>query len=499
RIRFEDFLNNVHPDDAANIKTNLDAALAKHSSFIKEEFRFRSADNTYRIFNDRAYILYNESGDAYRMLGAMQDVTTQRSAQKQLLIEKQLSDSIINSLPGVFYVFSKHGKMLRWNKNLEELSGVTSENIAGTNPVDFFPESERVFIESRIREVFIHGETTLEAMLQPKGRDELHFYFTGMLINYEGEPCVMGVGIDITEKVKSQEKLKESEEKFRSLIEQASDGIFISDSSGRFTMVNTSASIMSGYSVEELLNMKVSDILFKENQSPIRIDEEEPGTAIIETLMKHKDGHFVYVESSGKHLSGNRFQSIIRDITGRKKAEEEIRISEYKYRLLFEQNPMPMWMISLPEKNFLAVNDAAIAFYGYTRDEFQRMNIRDIRPGVTPSGQGVLPTYKSGISNSGIWEHKKKNGEVVKVNVLAHDIIYQGRHAKLELANDMTEKIIAEEKLKYSHAQLRQLATHLQSIREQGRMGWQKRSGYTRSARPELDHDNPDWRHRLRR
>ena len=470
-VKFEDFIRNVHPEDAETIKANLDYALENHSSFVKEEFRFKSADNTYRIFNDRAYILYDEAGAAYRMLGAMQDVTIQRSAQKQLLIEKQLSDSIINSLPGVFYVFSKEGKMLRWNKNLEDLSATPSAEIENINPVDFFPESEREFVEGKIREVFVEGETTLEARLQPKGGDDLHFYFTGMLINYEGEPCVMGVGIDITEKVKGQEKLQESEEKFRSLIEQASDGIFISDSSGRFIMVNTSASLMSGYSREELLKMKVSDILFREDQSPIRIDEEElrTGNAIIETLMKHKEGHFVYVESSGKHLSGNRFQSIIRDITGRKKAEEEVRISEYKYRLLFEQNPMPMWMISLPEKNFLAVNDAAIAFYGYSRDEFQRMNIRDIRPGIGQNGNTVLSTYKSGISNSGIWEHRKKNGEVVKVNVMAHDIIYQGRHAKLELANDMTEKIIAEEKLKYSHAQLRQLATHLQSIRESER------------------------------
>ncbi|RYG39607.1 MAG: PAS domain S-box protein, partial [Chitinophagaceae bacterium] len=223
RIRFEHFLSNVHPDDVTIIKNNLDAALEQHSSFIKEEFRFRSSDNTYRIFSDRAYILYNEAGEAYRMLGAMQDVTIQRSAQKQLLIEKQLSDSIINSLPGVFYVFNKHGKMLRWNRNLEELSGVSSEQIAELNPVNFFPESEKEYVDGRIREVFIHGETTLEARLQPKGGDEFHFYFTGMLINYEGEPCVMGVGIDITEKVKSQEQLQESEEKFRSLIEQASD------------------------------------------------------------------------------------------------------------------------------------------------------------------------------------------------------------------------------------------------------------------------------------
>jgi len=148
----------------------------------------------------------------------------------------------------------------------------------------------------------------------------------------------------------------------------------------------------------------------------------------------------------------------------------DIMVNENMYQMLFELNPMPMWMISLPERKFLAVNEAAITFYGYTRNEFLQMNVRDIRPEEeVPKFQSRIATYEAGICNKGIWQHRKKDGTVVMVNIISNDIIFEGKHAKLVLSNDMTEKIIAEEKLKHSHAELRQLATHLQTIRESER------------------------------
>lgn len=469
-LKFDDFRQRLHHEDVERVQHNQEEALRNKEVFINEEFKFKTTNNEYRTFIDRAYIIYNELGEPHRMLGAMQDVTEQRLAENRVLMEKTLSDSVINSLPGVFFIFNRAGKILRWNKNLELITGYSHNEVSGMNPVFFQPEEDRDSMVSTIQQAFALGEFTKEARLQTKNNEQLDFYLSGMLIHYEGEICLMELGVDLSEKIRAQKQLQESEEKFRLLIEQASDGIFISDHKGRFIMVNTSASMMTGYSTNELLQLKFSDILFREDQTPLKLDEEElkTGIPIIETLMKHKDGHFVYVESSGKHMSGGRFQAIIRDISGRKKAEEAIRVSEYKYRLLFEQNPMPMWMLSLPDKNFLAVNDAAIDFYGYSRKEFEHMNIRDIRP-WQEFPPDFEPMHFDGINNSGIRDHKKKNGEYVKVNVLAHDIIYQGQQAKLELANDMTEKLRAEEELKSSHEQLRQLATHLQTVRESER------------------------------
>ncbi|MEO8768439.1 MAG: PAS domain S-box protein [Ferruginibacter sp.] len=474
QITFEEFISRLHTDDKDAFLTNFKTALKSKTTFIVEEFRFKNKHGVYLTLYDRAYVMYNSEGRAYRMLGAMQDITEQKNAQYQLVLEKELSDSIINSLPGIFYLYNHEGQFYRWNRNFEQVTGYTAEEISKLHPLDLFEEAEKEILRQKIENVFKNGEDNIEANFRLKDGSTIPYYLNGMVINYEGENCLMGVGIDISEKVKSQHELKESEEKYRTLIEQASDGIFISNQQGDYLDVNTSATMLTGYEKDELLKLNIRDILFENG-----ITTEKPNNMLAEVLkgqvvinermMRQKNGNIINVEISSKLLPDGRFQGIIRDITIRKKTEEEIRMSEHKYRLLFNQNPMPMSMISLPQRNFLDVNDAAIEFYGYTKKEFLEMNIKDLRPEEEIINLSDISTYKAGINNTGIWRHRKKDGTIVKVNIITHDIINEGKHAKLVLANDITEKILAEEKLKKSHEDLRQLATHLQDIREDER------------------------------
>lgn len=471
---FEQFTSRIHKEDLNPLLDNFKKSLKKSETLVTEEFRLRDRDgNTYRTLYDRAYILFNEDKRAYRMLGAMQDITQKKESEKKLITEKELSDSIINSLPGIFYLFNTQGKFYRWNKNVETVTGYTGEEIKKLYPLDLFNENQRELLQRKLSSVFELGEDSVEADLISKDGREIPYYFTGMLINYEGEACLMGVGIDISERIKSQQKLKESEEKFRSLIEQASDGIFISNQAGDYLDVNSSASVLVGYTKEELLKLNIKDIITEEDLKvkPLRIEELLSGQVIMsERFLKHKNGNLINVEISAKLLADGRFQAIVRDITARKKSEEALRISENKYRLLFNQNPMPMWMISIPERNFLDVNPAAIAHYGYSKEEFLKMNIRDIRPVEDlKKMEQQIATQPSGIFNAGIWQHKKKDGTIVQVNIITHNIFYEGKQAKLVLANDITEKIIAEENLKKSHEELRQLAANLENIRESER------------------------------
>ena len=473
KITFKEFIGMLHSDDQEAVMENFKSALKSKTTYIIEEFRFKNKNGIYLTLYDRAYVMYNTEGRAYRMLGAMQDITEQKNAQYQLMLEKELSDSIINSLPGVFYLYNESGKFYRWNTNFEHVTGYSTEEISELHPLDLFEGEEKDIVKQKIENVFINGEDNIEANFRLKNGTTIPYYLNGMVINYEGENCLMGVGIDISEKVKSQQELKKSEEKYRTLIEQASDGIFISNKDGDYLDVNTSATMLTGYEKEELLKLNIRDILFENGittEKPAILSDLQKGQVVIdERMMKQKNGNIINVEISSKLLPDGRFQGIIRDITIRKKTEEEIRMSEHKYRLLFNQNPMPMSMISLPKRNFIDVNDAAIEFYGYSKEEFLEMNIKDLRPEEEIINLSDISTYKAGINNTGIWRHRKKDGTIVKVNIITHDIINDGKHAKLVLANDITEKILAEEKLKKSHEDLRQLATHLQDIREDER------------------------------
>ena len=114
--------------------------------------------------------------------------------------------------------------------------------------------------------------------------------------------------------------------------------------------------------------------------------------------------------------------------------------SEEGYRLLFESNPHPMWIYDRDTLAFLAVNDAAVKYYGYSRDEFLRMTIRDIRPATDVSW---LLEKVSGIKpgmNSAAGRHLTKDGRLMNVEIVSHTLQFAGRPAALVLAMDLTNK-----------------------------------------------------------
>jgi PAS domain S-box-containing protein len=127
----------------------------------------------------------------------------------QLQKEKELSDSIINSLPGIFYLFDYTGKFLRWNNRLETVSGYSGQEISGMKPTDFFDDPEKAYITSRIEKVFTEGISDAEANLFTRDGNKIPHYFTGQLITFEGKPCLTGMGIDISERKKVEKELEQ--------------------------------------------------------------------------------------------------------------------------------------------------------------------------------------------------------------------------------------------------------------------------------------------------
>lgn len=128
----------------------------------------------------------------------------------QLQKEKELSDSIINSLPGIFYLFDHTGKFLRWNKRLETVSGYSAEEISMMHPTDFFDVDEKDYITSRIYKVFTEGISDAEANFFTKDGNKIPHYFTGQLITFEDKPCLTGMGIDISERKKVERELEQT-------------------------------------------------------------------------------------------------------------------------------------------------------------------------------------------------------------------------------------------------------------------------------------------------
>lgn len=137
---------------------------------------------------------------------------------------------------------------------------------------------------------------------------------------------------------------------------------------------------------------------------------------------------------------------------------DKLKESEEKYRLLFENNPNPMWIYELETLRFMEVNTAAIKQYGYSREEFLEMTIKDIRPEEEiPRLIETIQTQNDVYQTSGNWKHRKKNGEIIHVQVASHRITYKGKPAKHVMVSDVSELVKSHKLLSQKEQEFREI------------------------------------------
>jgi PAS domain S-box-containing protein len=140
------------------------------------------------------------------LLGVGIDTTERKRAEEAIARERSLADDIINSLPGIFYMYDDKGKLVRWNRKHEEATGYSREELLGMNVLDFFAEEHKKYLLSCVQSVFTEGESLAEAPLLIKNGSQVPYLFTGRLATLDGNKYLLGVGIDITERKKAEEE-----------------------------------------------------------------------------------------------------------------------------------------------------------------------------------------------------------------------------------------------------------------------------------------------------
>lgn len=176
--------------------------------------------------------------------------------------ERDLSDALINSLPGIFYVFDEHGKFLRWNGNFLTVTGYNDEEMQKAHPLDFFAsDEEKQLIAQKIQEVFEDGSVSVESRLITKDGTRVPYLFNGNRIQVEGIVCTCGMGVDITDRKKFETSLIESQERYRQLIELSPNAVFVVKASSCVFANQAAVELIGAVSVEDILSVSFDNFV----------------------------------------------------------------------------------------------------------------------------------------------------------------------------------------------------------------------------------------------
>lgn len=401
-------------------------------------------------------------GGESTIIGTMIDISEKKLAEELIFKEKQLSDAIINSLPGVFYLRNEKGKFLRWNRNLEVVTGYSAQEIEKLIVRDMIAREDFEILDIAAEKVFKEGYSMAEAKVKTKIGAKIPFLLTGSPIIYENQLCLMGTGIDISARIKAEEELRLSEQKYKLLFDRNPSPLsMVAKDDLSIIAVNEAAANLYGYTKDELMHSSASIVRLKEDIEQQKLNFQ---TAVTEPtdrgVTRHvkKDGTVIFVNVMVNDIifEGRMVRLVLTtDITEKLMAEEELRSSEQKYKFLFESNPSPLWMIAKDTMSVTAVNEAAAKLYGYTRDELLNMSVKKLRPAEDLEQQS--DGYRKNLNEPtdfGVVRHIKKDGTIFFVQIISQDIIFEGRLVRLSLTSDITEQLKAQESLQKSEANL---------------------------------------------
>jgi len=242
--------------------------------------------------------------------------------------EQGFASSLIEAMPGIFYLYDERGRFLRWNSNFERVSGYSGQEIASMHPLEFFPSDEKELLEQRIAEVFARGEATVEASLRSKQGALTPYFFTGKRIELDGALRLVGVGVDIAERKHAEDALKKTEERYRSTLDTILEGCQLIDFDWRYLYLNPAAAAQNRRPNAELLGRTMPEswpgIEGSNVFAMLRRCMEERISVNSETEFEFTDGHKGWFDVRAQPVPEGIFVLSV-DISERRRAEQAVR------------------------------------------------------------------------------------------------------------------------------------------------------------------------------
>jgi PAS domain S-box-containing protein len=449
---YDAFLKVVHPDDRDSVDQAVRDAMAGEAEYDMVH-RLVRPDGTVRFVSEKSDVTRDEQGNAIKMVGTVQDITDQKLAEDLSLRFGRVMDEAFNE---IYIIDQETFKFVQINKSAVQNMQYTMEEMSAMTPADISPDfSNPEDLEPFFRPL-LEGEKDRIIITSRHERKDGTSYPVEVLLQvskHETPPKIIAIAQDITQRQKAekaiQEAMKTLEARVRErttdleritrekdlILNTAGEGIYGLDGEGNTTFLNPAAEKILGYSSEELIGIPMHQMTHhsRVDGSPYPREEchiyrtfrDGQAKQINNEVFWRKDGTPVSVEyvSNPIYQNGKMVGAVVtfKDITERKRAEEELQKSEEKFRKYFELPLVGIAITSL-EKGWLEVNDRLCEFFGYPRDELTRMTWTELTyPDDLEADVAEFNKVLDGESDGYTMEKRfiHKSGEVIYAEISA--------------------------------------------------------------------------------
>lgn len=446
--------DHIHPEDKTRVLDFCQTA-AREKQALDFEFRMITADGrTLWLHNFISIVIENNTAMLH---GVMVDVTERRLSVQALRETETMYSKLVEKMPDGVYKSSHQGKILDANPALVKMLGYQSLDELKAIDVKtdlYFDTSDResAALEQRYEEMAIYR-------LRKKDGSEIWVEDHGWYSPGDDpeNPIHQGVMRDVSERVATENALRESEQKFKNLAESSPFAIMIYQDS-KWVYSNPAGTVISGYSREELETMQFWDFVHPDDMELVKKRGLQRQVGI-DTIYAYE---FRIIDKAGTtkwvFLTGTSFMYngqiaamvSVTDVSERKKAEEKLRESEQSYLGLFNSVSDAIY---IQEQNgvFIDVNAGVEKMYGYTRNELKGKTPAFLMaPGkndLQEVAQRIERVFQTGVPELFEFWGKRKNGEIFPKDVIANKGLYFGKDVIIATARDISERKNAEQEI----------------------------------------------------
>lgn len=463
----------LHPDDRTLGREKLVEILEKRT-ITNIELKVERKNNTFFFASINISLVKDEKGLPIHIIIFMQDITERIETQNALRTEKDFAEQLMKNMGEGLTVINKTGILEYVNPAYAKMLGLKTNEIIGRKTEDFTSPDDHYILKNVLSERLKGKKSSYEIRLLDNKGHEVPVWITGVP-RWQNKTVIGAIAVitDISERVKAQEALKESELRFQLLAEVAPVGIFRTDAQGVTNYVNPRWCEISQLSMEEAIGDGWLKAVHPDDRKKIAKTWEKATakkeSSETEYRFLHADNSVAWVMGRAVPQKNKRgiiigYIGTITDITERKLNEAILYEREERYRLLFENNPAPMLIYEKGPLKILAVNEAFEQHYGYSRKEAYKLLLTDLYPTEEKEAVTKLVNSLKGHSKSKEWHHLKKDGTQITIIASSHELIYMGKKARVAVFTDISQRKLIEEALRESEERFRRLAENADDV-----------------------------------